>query len=144
MLSSQAMIGRSAERGFRRSFDSLGEIFAFMDAFFEADAIGSAADYALRFGVEELFTNMVKYNPKGAGEILLALERHPDRVSASLTDFDADRFDIREAAPVDTGRPIEERTPGGLGIHLVRTLMDRIDYEYEGRRGRTTFVKMLE
>jgi len=39
---------------------------------------------------------------------------------------------------------LEERKPGGLGIHLVKRLVDHIDYEYADRNSTTTFIKNLE
>ena len=138
------MDGVSAEKRFRREFGSLEEIFGFIDALFAGSPVDPRTEYVVKLAVEELFTNMVKYNPGVHDDILIELHRLEDRVAVSLTDFDSDRFDIRSREDVDVDRPIEERTPGGLGIHLIRKLMDRIDYEYEGRRSRTTFVKMLE
>jgi len=44
---------------------------------------------------------------------------------------------------VDVDRPLSERQPGGLGIHLVKKLMDRIEYNYVERRGTTKFFKRL-
>ena len=48
------------------------------------------------------------------------------------------------AVPVEAG--IEARKPGGLGVHLVRTMVDDLDYEYEieDRRMRITVRKVLE
>ncbi len=133
-----------ADRRFPRDFSSLDEIFGFVNGLLAQRPVDSDTAYAVRLAVEELFTNMVKYNRDGRGEILIELKRLDDRIEVSLTDFDADRFDPRERDEVRTDLPIEERTPGGLGIHLVRKLIDRIDYEYEGRRSKTTFVKILE
>ena len=107
-------------------------------------AAASSAPLATPEHDPELFTDILKYNPWSEPGILLTLERLRDSVSVSLTDFDADPFDIGGAATVDADRPIEDRKPGGLGFHLAKKLVDRIDYECEGRRSRTTFVKMLE
>jgi anti-sigma regulatory factor (Ser/Thr protein kinase) len=39
---------------------------------------------------------------------------------------------------------LDERKPGGLGIHLIKQLMDRVEYEYVDRRSTTTFFKKIE
>ena len=46
--------------------------------------------------------------------------------------------------PVEAG--IDERRPGGLGIYLVRSMVDDLSYDYEteGRRMRITVTKTLE
>jgi anti-sigma regulatory factor (Ser/Thr protein kinase) len=43
----------------------------------------------------------------------------------------------------DVGLPLEQRQPGGLGIHLVRRMVDSVEYEYrkELRETRITFRK---
>jgi anti-sigma regulatory factor (Ser/Thr protein kinase) len=55
-----------------------------------------------------------------------------------------DRFDITQAPEVDVHRGIDERQPGGLGLHLIRRMVDSIKYEYDAaaRTGRTRFHKV--
>ena len=63
----------------------------------------------------------------------------------TLIEDDAERFDPTAAAAADTTAPLAERTPGGLGLHLVAKLVDSIEYRYveASRQGRTTFSKAL-
>jgi len=96
--------------------------------------------------VEELFTNMVRHNEGGGDRIVLSVERRNDRVHLELVDFDVEPFDpeTAEVPPVEAG--IEERRPGGLGIYLVKKMVDDLNYEYEieNRRMRITVTKTLE
>ena len=131
------------ERRFRRSFDALDELFPTTERFFDAHALDRRYLHDVRLTIEELFTNMVKYAPEGAPEILLELAVANDTLTIRLTDFDVEPFDIREAPRPPLDRPIAERRPGGLGLHLVRELMDGIDYHYEDRRRTTTLTKRL-
>jgi serine/threonine-protein kinase RsbW len=66
-------------------------------------------------------------------------------VEATLIDHGTEPFDITQVPDADIGLPLEQREPGGLGIHLVRRMVDSIEYEYreELRQTRITFRKTL-
>ena len=42
---------------------------------------------------------------------------------------------------VNIDAPLEERTPGGLGIHLIQNLVDGLEYTYKDGRGEVIFTK---
>jgi len=96
--------------------------------------------------VEELFTNMVRHNEGGADRITVSIERRDNRVHLELVDTDVEPFDpeTAEVPPVESG--IENRRPGGLGIYLVRKMVDDLNYDYEtdARRMRISVTKTLE
>jgi len=129
------------QRDFARGNDSLDEVFAFVQSALDAGGAGGADAYAILMTVEELFTNMVKYNATGAGRIDLEIECRSGSVACVLTDPDSERFDMTRAPEVDIHQPVEQRRPGGLGIHLVRRLVDSIAYEYAGRCSRIRFCR---
>ena len=64
-------------------------------------------------------------------------------VEVTLTDYDVEPFDVTQAPDVDIDLPIEQRKPGGLGLHLIRRLVDSIEYRYspQQRESRITFRK---
>jgi phosphoserine phosphatase RsbU/P len=135
--------GVSEQRGFRRTFESLHAIFAFTADFFARNGVDPGLLPAIDLTVEELFTNMVKYSPGGDAEVRMDLAAIAGGVEVALTDYDVERFDVTKAPDVDIGMPIERRKPGGLGLHLIRRLVDSIEYEYaeESRQSRITFRK---
>ena len=62
-----------------------------------------------------------------------------------LADPDSDPFDLEADAPkVDPDLPLGQRKPGGLGVHLIKKLMDRIECRYGGRTATFTLFKRLE
>ena len=133
----------TADRLFRRSFDSLGEIFAFTADFFAAHGIDPGLLPTVDLTLEELFTNMVKYSPTGDAHIRIEMAPTEGGVEVTLTDYDVERFDVTKAPDANIDLPIEERRPGGLGLHLIRRLVDSLHYEYsnETRQSRITFRK---
>lgn len=127
---------------FRRELAELPGVLAMSEEFCRLNQLASEQRSTVDFMLEELFTNAVKYGSTG-GEILVDLGWRDGEVRLALTDFDSERFDMREAPEVDIMLPLEQRAPGGLGIHLVRKLADRIEYDYHDRVGRITIFKRL-
>jgi phosphoserine phosphatase len=134
---------RTEHRSFERSVASLAKIFEFTAAAFARLGIDPDHLHAVDFTVEELFTNIVKYSRESSAAVRLDLTRIEGGVEATLTDYGVDRFDPTQAPDADIDLPIEHRTPGGLGLHLIRRLVDAIEYHYspETRQSRITFRK---
>lgn len=128
---------------FERSFDALDAVFAFVQPLLAAHGVDASEAYAIEMTIEEFFTNMVKYNASGSGRLGVELHCGADAVTCRLTDPDSDRWDPTAAPDANLDLPVAQRRPGGLGIHLVRRLVDSIEYEYVGRCSRITFRKTL-
>jgi phosphoserine phosphatase len=130
-------------RSFERSFDSIESIFAFTADAFARQGIEPEFLPVVDLAVEELFTNMVKYSTMSSAAVRIDLARIDGGVEVTLTDYDVEPFDVTQAPDADIELPIEQRKPGGLGLHLIRRLVDSIEYEYsrESRQSRTTFRK---
>ena len=87
---------------------------------------------------------MVKYNPTSRSEILIDLKKDGKTLTISVTDFDSDPFDLTKAGEVDIHQSLRNRKVGGLGIHLVKKMVDTVDYEYQDRQSKVTLTKRLE
>ena len=96
----------------------------------------------MKFAVEEVFTNMVKYNP-GNNEVAISLTRDGKKIEIGFVDVEQKPFDISEKDGLNATLPIERRKPGGLGIFLVKKLMDRVEYAHDGIHGIITLTKFL-
>lgn len=128
---------------FPRSIDALEQVFEYTRGFYDTEQVDADDRRVFDFCVEEIFTNLVKYNVSGVHDIELALERRGNLLVAELTDIDVEPFDVTRVPAVDITLPAGKRNPGGLGLHLVRRLVDDIDYDYTNRRSRITFTKSL-
>jgi anti-sigma regulatory factor (Ser/Thr protein kinase) len=132
------------ERSFERDFRALGEIFDFADRFADAHGLNHSLKHSVNLIVEELFTNMVRHNIGGGASIRIGLKAEDGRLRIVLVDENVDPWDPSQVPVVPVDRPIEERRPGGLGLHLVRALADQIEYDYKDRRMKVTVIKNLE
>jgi len=135
-----------ARGSFTRSLDSLEAIFAFTAATLEREGLGAEIRAPVDFVLEELFTNVLKYGNRTQAPVHIEMARLPAGVEVSLVEEDALPFDPVRRPPVDTTQPIEERVPGGMGLHLIGNLVDAWEYRYDDarREGRTTFRKTLK
>lgn len=131
------------ERQFAKHTDSLPVIFDFVTQFVRSYNITPEQTRPLEFAIEEIFTNMVKYNTESQNDVTIQLALENNTLSACLIDRDVHSYDLTERDPVDINQPIQEREPGGLGIHLLRKMMDDVIYEYADRTCKITLIKRL-
>jgi anti-sigma regulatory factor (Ser/Thr protein kinase) len=107
----------------------------------------------LQIILDELFTNVVKYGYEGAageghpgghaeGHIEVALSLEADRLIIEFVD-DGCPFDPLASPPPDLDLPVGERTMGGVGIAIVRALVDEAEYRRDGNRNRLTLGRTV-
>jgi serine/threonine-protein kinase RsbW len=129
------------KRAFARSNDSLTALYEFAEGILAASDIAEAARFSVHLALEELFVNMVKYNPDVESDIDVEVTVIADKVTVSLTEYGVAEFDVTVPKMVDTGATLEERTPGGLGVYLIQNLADTLEYEYGDGQSRVIFTK---
>jgi len=128
------------EQKFKRNFDEIKNIVTMTEALFRQEGLPAGLRTVVDLATEELFVNMVTYNTESNEDILIRMMPHEHGIEVSLTDYNVDRFDPTNAAAVDVDAPLEERTPGGLGLYLVMKMVDSIHYEYRNRKSKITFI----
>ena len=87
-----------------------------------------AAD--IKVAVEEAVVNVMKYAypPGKSGDVTVEAASNDIRLKFTIIDS-GKPFDPTVQAPVDTTLSANERSIGGLGIHIMRQKMDSINYE---------------
>jgi anti-sigma regulatory factor (Ser/Thr protein kinase) len=132
------------EKSFKRENSVLDEIFEWLAAFLTDHQIDQAAAYAVNLAIEELFTNMVKYSIGNTDDILITIDRNENDLVVTMIDSGRNSFDVTKSAEVDVTQRLKDRRPGGLGLHLVKKMVDRLDYEYVNQQNKITLIKHLE
>ena len=87
--------------------------------------------------LEELGLNILSYGSAGADrppEIEITLVSEDDSLTIEVSDDGRPFNPLEDAAVPDVEALLDERSVGGLGVHLVRTMMDDLSYQRaEGR-----------
>lgn len=96
----------------------------------------------VRLAVEEAVVNVMNYAypPSTEGTVKIEAQSNGRSLKIVITDSGA-AFDPTEASHTDTTLPAEERPIGGMGILLVREMMDSINYEREEGQNKLTLTK---
>ena len=99
-------------------------------------AAGVAGEVAMKLALvlEEAVANVINHGLPGSPpphRLAVRLEIDADAVTAEVID-NGRPFDPTGVPDPDLTLPLEERQPGGLGIHLMRELMDGVEYRRSG------------
>jgi serine/threonine-protein kinase RsbW len=102
--------------------------------------------FAANLCLEELIINTILYGLKGAADrfIHVQISLSNQWLEIVLKD-DAPRFDpFRQAPKPDLDLDIDERPIGGLGVHIVKTIMDEAHASYDGAGNSIVLRKRLQ
>jgi anti-sigma regulatory factor (Ser/Thr protein kinase) len=124
--------------------DALERLGPELEEFGLRQQLPAATIFAVNLAIEEVVTNIISYgyDTPGAHVIAVELDVADGIVTATIED-DARPFDLLAAAEPDVSAPLEERSVGGLGLLLVRRLMDDVTYERQDGRNRLTLKKQI-
>ncbi|MBI4810120.1 MAG: ATP-binding protein [Ignavibacteriales bacterium] len=132
------------QRIFKRKISSLSQIFNFVNEILNKYNVNESASFSIILAIEELFTNMVKYNIYTDSDISISIEKNGAKIVVIMIDYNVEKFDIRKSGEIDITKSIHERKVGSLGLHLVKKMVDDLDYKYINGESRITFTKILE
>jgi len=137
MCSGAILLSDKIEMALRNDISEVARVLDAVEAFGEAHGLPPRTIFQLNLALDELITNIVSYAFEGHAESLIELtvELRDGGIEALLVD-NGKPFNPVEAELSDLGEGLDERKIGGLGIKLVRTYMDRLDYRRDGELNR--------
>ena len=106
------------------------QLSTFVDEVCETAGYDMGTTLRINLAIEEAVVNVMNYAyPVGVkGEVYIGAQINDERLKFVISDSGTP-FDPTAKAEVDTTLSAEERSIGGLGIHLIRQIMDSINYE---------------
>lgn len=138
--------GESLQRSITLPNDiaTISQLSEFVETVCEEKGLDMALTMNLNLALEEAVVNVMNYAYPGShGDVKVDIKIDDQKVVSILTDSGIP-FDPTQKGDVDTTLPAEERPIGGLGIHLVKQIMDKVSYQYVGNQNILTLEKNIK
>ncbi len=95
----------------------------------------------LMIAFDEVISNILKYGGAGHEQDIAIRIKVAEQAVTVLVSDTGKAFDPLDRPVPDTAAGIDDRAIGGLGIHLVVTLMDQVSYRREDGRNQLSFSR---
>ena len=101
--------------------------------------------FSLNLVLEEALTNIVSYgyDDQGKHEIEMQFVKTGGEITISIID-DGHEYDPTRQADPDVTLPVEERQIGGLGVFLIKKIMDKVEYQRINNKNKLILTKIIE
>jgi len=128
----------------KNSIKEIQKINQFLDEFGKQQNLTIQTRQALNLSLEEIFTNIVLhgYNHEEDHKITIQFNYSDGSLFIFIED-EGIPFNPLEVARPNINAALEDRQVGGLGIHLVRSLMDQVTYKREDNKNILTLKKKI-
>lgn len=115
-----------------------------LQAFGASIGLSKKCVFQINLAVDELFTNIVKYGfaDNNLHYVAVTLSHRDGKISIRVEDNGVP-FDPAAKQTSELKDPLEHCKIGGLGLHLVKKIMDDIIYERRGGKNVITLIKHI-
>ncbi len=122
----------------------IAKVTAAFVEFADTHALSASVRRSVQVALDEMLSNTIMHGfaDREGGEVTAEVVLDTDRVCVTLTD-DGRPFDPLAMPAPDTTLTTQQRRIGGLGIHLVRHMMDEVSYDRRADRNVLVLVKRL-
>ena len=100
----------------------------------DTEGCPAALKAKLMVAVDEVVSNIINYSGACEFEVEIAFPRNPESVRISFSDAGKAFNPLTEAPEADTTSDLNHRAVGGLGMFMVKKMMDDVNYVYENGR----------
>ena len=101
--------------------------------------------FEINLALDELFTNIINHGFQDSSEhrIEVSCSKNRDQIKIVIQD-DGVAFNPTKAPQPNLKCAFDDRSIGGLGIHLIRAYMDHIEYHRRGAKNVLTLTKRIK
>jgi len=126
------------------NIQQIPQLAEFVETIAEEKNLDQAMAMSLNLALEEAVTNVILYAYPDGIDGLVDIEAyiHPDCLEFIISDS-GKPFDPTAAPEADVTLGVDERQIGGLGIYLVRNIMDTVSYRYEKGKNILIMIKKI-
>jgi anti-sigma regulatory factor (Ser/Thr protein kinase) len=123
----------------------IGRVSRIVTDFVTRNRLPAKLAFDLNLSLDEILTNIISYGYEGDGErqIDIRCTLAEDGVTVEVED-DGRPFNPIETPEPDLSALLEDRPIGGLGVHLVRQLMDQLEYRRLERKNLLIMKRRIE
>ncbi len=134
------------EQSFENQILEIDKLHSFIDRIQQTFSLSDKITSQLRLAMEEAVSNIINYAFPESGSHFFTLKvEHKTDKSLFFTLKDRGKpFDMTSKSTPDLSLPMEERPIGGLGIVLIKKIMDKIEYKRENNYNILYLTKELE
>jgi serine/threonine-protein kinase RsbW len=128
-------------------YDRVREACDFVVAGAEEVGFDSDEVFRIQLACDEACTNIIEhaYGAEDAGQIRVSWQNKKGAFIIEFRDngrpFQPDK--VPSPSVPDSPNDVDEMKVGGLGLHFMRTLMDKVDFSFDGQGNHLVMVKYL-
>jgi len=136
LISSHIYPSRMRTSKFPGRYDSLVKVSEFIVQAAKDAGLANAETYAVELAVDEACCNIIDhaYGGEGKGELECSVIVNEGELTVILRDK-GQPFDPESISAPELNVPLEQLKPRGVGLYLMRKLMDEIDYKFSTNSG---------
>jgi anti-sigma regulatory factor (Ser/Thr protein kinase) len=127
----------------KNKLSEINQIFPVVELVADKWGISDKIKNQIILAIEEVVSNILFYAYNDQDEHLISIELClvSNGIKIKIID-DGKHFNLLDSSKeVNIHAPVEEREIGGLGIHLLKTMMDKIEYKRDDNKNKLTLIK---
>lgn len=123
---------------------NLAEVRKFVTLRSEEHQIPQKAAADITLAVDEAYTNIIKhaYRSRNQKPVNIEIGFDEKQIRIKITD-EGESFNLDEYSKPDIVERIKNKQRGGMGVYLIRELMDQVTYKRVGEKNEIEMIKLL-